>query len=174
LTDRERPAFNGYGDILSQSSAVPQTKVRMFIEDPAMLANHTEEAGSEPVARTGDLPGPAIDTVGGREMTVALGPSLAARADAVQRSLGGAYHVVGVLDPPERRESRSEEPGDIAILATPELPDGQMLVRERGSHGVIVIGMPTNRRWSAAPESLPDDVLAAIRALSARIHRHLL
>jgi hypothetical protein len=100
-------------------------------------------------------------------MTVALGPSLAYQTDALQATLGTDYHVVGFLDEPWPDGSGS---GDIAILSTPELPDGQVLVQEHGPHGVIVVGMNPPRARSASPAPLPADVLAAIRSLSARIH----
>ncbi len=100
-------------------------------------------------------------------MTVALGPSLAYQTDALQATLGTDYHVVGFLDEPWPDANGS---GDISVLSTPELPDGQVLVQEHGPHGVIVVGMTPARGRSAPPVALPADVLAAIRTLTARIH----
>jgi hypothetical protein len=99
-------------------------------------------------------------------MTVALGPSLAYQTDALQQTLGADYHVVGFLDEPWPDGTSS---GDIAILGTPELPDGQVLVQEHGPHGMIIIGMTYTRGRSTPPSPLPSDVLAAIRALTARL-----
>jgi hypothetical protein len=99
-------------------------------------------------------------------MTVALGPSLASQTIALQETLGSEYHVVGFLDQPWPDD---DESGEISVLSTPELPAGQVLVQERGAHGVIVIGMNASRDRTSPPGPLPADVLAAIRALTARI-----
>jgi hypothetical protein len=99
-------------------------------------------------------------------MTVALGPSLGHQTDALQATLGTDYHVVGFLDDPS---PDSQGSGDISILSTTELPDGQVLVQEQGPHAVIIIGTGVSRGRSVPPEPLPADVLAAIRSVTARI-----
>jgi hypothetical protein len=99
-------------------------------------------------------------------MTVALGPSLGYQTDALQASLGTDYHVVGFLDEPW---PDGESSGDISVLSTTELPDGQVLVQDHGPHAVIIIGTGASRGRAAPPGPLPADVLAAIRRVTARI-----
>jgi hypothetical protein len=113
------------------------------------------------MAQIVELPTPAANL----SVRVSVGPSLSILKAIFQASLGEGFTIDDTFDPLPYETSDTR----IALLGTPELAEGELLIRQTGVCGVILVGV-SRRGDSDAARALALKLSTAIRALAEGIH----
>ena len=98
---------------------------------------------------------------------VSVGPSLSTLKAMFQASLGEGFTIADAFDPTPYGTSDTR----IAVLGTAELAEGELLIRQAGLTGVILVGVD-RRGESDGARALAVKLATAIRALAEGIRPH--